>query len=722
MKNSFLILCTVQFSFCFLQAQSIDFQPLASSPEGSIILTELFGDQVGNLYAISPNNFDVNGAEFYSSQNAGVSWQKMNKTLNDLRIAPDGTIYGLQGANLFLSNDLGTTWALAHNGAWLISTSRIQITAVGSLLATENLGISRSIDQGATWQNVSLPTGEPNYLFTVSGGSAYAFSFKPVGTDYWSDVYRSTDDGLSWQLVGEIPDIFFDGFLFQTISGRLIMGDDDMQGIYYSDDQGVNWTKFSQPGIAFLHAQSILQQSSGRVWITTKNSWRFYSDDDGNTWTRGGPGGIGDPLKYLWQMPDGSIWGDFYGSLFKADDDTLDNWTFQSQGIQAPPVLDMKALDENQLYVCTTAGMFRTLDGGITWTHFFQQPIYSRWLGRHTSQFCLDDQGNVVLADGKQLLKIEPQTGIVTDITPSDLHLPPVSDGVRTIVRLPDGDLLAGAIESFRSDDNGETWTLFAPTFDTIGQSINVLQSFYVSDTAWILNSNLWYNPTNNHIRWISISNINNLTGTTVDADGNIHTMLNSFVDSSYCVSHDAGTSWECINGKPYWLMGEMFVNLAGQIFVQVDDFGLYISDDGGHSWHLNFQDPNYNLNYVRRLTITPNQYIFIAPIGVGIYRTTGPTFSQALEEGNSFNKLALMVFPNPSANGEVNIVKPDWSPDEEAEILIMNSQGMLLRREKALGESISLELEGLAAGFYFITWKSKRGVLSAKWVNITSE
>ncbi len=724
MKTSFLLFCSAFVSCFFLQAQSIDFKPLPSSPEGSATLAELIGDQQGNLYAIFPANFDTNGGYFCRSQDSGVSWQKMNYALRDMSLAPDGTLYRLQADNLFRSHDQGFTWSLAHSNAWLNSTSRILITSAGTLLAADNPVISRSTDQGETWQNVPLPTSATSYLFTVPDGTAYAFSPKQVGNDYWNDVFRSTDDGLTWQLVGELPDIFFDGFLFQTTSGRLVKGDDDLKGIYYSDNQGANWTKCDQIGFGNIRAQSIIQQPSGRIWITTSNSWRYYSDDDGNTWMKGGPSGAGDPLTYLWQMPDGSVWGNFSYSLFKANDDTLENWTFLSLGIQEPLVLDMKALDEQRLYVCTTAGMFRTLDGGNTWTHFFQQPIYSKWLGRNTAQFCLDDLGNVVLADGNRLWRIEPQTGAATDITPPGLQtLPGLTNGMETIARLPDGDLVAGTSKNFRSSDNGETWTLFSPSLGSFtGFITKILETHYVSDTAWILNDDtvidFWYNPVTDQARPITIFNINTLEGTTVDANGGIHTMLNNFNDPAYCFSDDFGTNWECVYDKPFWLLGEMIVNLAGQIFV-LSDFGLYASEDEGHNWNLIFQANAPHPNHVRRFCHSPNQYLFIAPTGLGIHRSALPAVSQTLKRTITSNEPVLLVFPNPSVNGNVYVEIPDWLSGNDSEVLLKDLWGKVLHREKAFDKSIRLNLEEFAPGIYFITWRSKRGEVSSKWVKM---
>jgi hypothetical protein len=66
--------------------------------------------------------------------------------------------------------------------------------------ATEQLGLSRSFDVGQTWEKVispsltimSIAVNAQNKIFYVAG-------YSPDG---FQEVYKSSDDGASWDLIG----------------------------------------------------------------------------------------------------------------------------------------------------------------------------------------------------------------------------------------------------------------------------------------------------------------------------------------------------------------------------------------------------------------------------------------------------------------------------------------------------------------------------------------
>lgn len=135
-----------------------------------------------------------------------ISSEFLTTDATDFQTGTDGRLYALQGTNLAVSNDLGTSWA-----------------TLGSIIATTDASARPSL-------NDLLVTSDGN-LFASAG-----FSTSNSGQIIDAGVYRSADGGQTW-------DIAIDGVFPQRIledaTGKLYINPD---GILVSSDFGVTWT------------------------------------------------------------------------------------------------------------------------------------------------------------------------------------------------------------------------------------------------------------------------------------------------------------------------------------------------------------------------------------------------------------------------------------------------------------------------------------------------
>jgi len=324
----------------------------------------------------------------WKTTSAGVTWfpifdQFTNvDSIGAIQVAPSdpNTVYagtgdsvgGSLGDGMYKSIDAGKTWT--HIG--LGDTVKINRIAIDPkdpdlvLVSTQGdaqhsgRGIYRSTDGGKTWTNVLKPENAngtrdleyafdmPHVMFATSqssfgggfggGGGGGGAPQGPNGTA----LFKSTDAGKTWTKVTTLPP--YTGRISCAIAmhtkgqrvfvlGGLLQGG---SGLYRSDDQGATWQHMGGDDTRVANGQGAF--SSG-VWVDSQNPDILYtisttvyrSTDGGKTFSafKGAPGGE-DPHE-IWIDPTNG-----QRMLFGFD--------------QGPAV---------------------TLDGGQTWSGYYQIPI-----------------------------------------------------------------------------------------------------------------------------------------------------------------------------------------------------------------------------------------------------------------------------------------------------------------------------------------------------------
>ncbi|QDV04912.1 Xyloglucanase Xgh74A precursor [Planctomycetes bacterium Poly30] len=243
-------------------------------------------------------------------------------------------------------------------------------------------GLYRSADGGSTWDEVTSLSGTACYdiEFTIDG-VAY------VGT--LGGLMTSADAGVTWT---HLP--FGFGVNQQTFevtvdpqnSQRLWVGVADALGnqlanVVRSDDGGQSWVDLTPPSVAGQSVRAIAVDpsnsnrvvigigggfSGGGVWTTT---------DAGASWTNRSAGLPGNPMNDL--AFDGTrllvCGGQAFGSQFVGLYESTNfgaTWTALHDGTWPSLVLnDIELGAVGTIFVASGgAGVFRSVDGGTTWT------------------------------------------------------------------------------------------------------------------------------------------------------------------------------------------------------------------------------------------------------------------------------------------------------------------------------------------------------------------
>ena len=344
----------------------------------------------GRVLAVSgvvgePRHFyfgSVNGG-VWESNDAGRTWQPMFDaqpvaSIGALAVAPSDAkvLYAgtgeadmrsdiSQGAGVYKSTDGGKTWTFAglrdsqQIGKILVDphdANHVLVAALGHPYGPNaERGVFRSRDGGAHWQKVLGPnddTGAIDLAFEPGNANViYAalwqtrrppWNIYPPSSGPGSGLYKSTDGGEHWTPLR--------GHGFPTLVGRIGVAisdaapqrvyaivDGEQGGLYRSDDGGANWTRKSADVRIWQRGWYF-----GEIAADPKNADRVYamntivlrSDDGGATFIPLKGDNTGDDFHALWIDP------------------------------QAP---ERQILGIDQ-------GAIVTLNGGITWSSWHNQP------------------------------------------------------------------------------------------------------------------------------------------------------------------------------------------------------------------------------------------------------------------------------------------------------------------------------------------------------------
>lgn len=378
------------------------------------------------------------GEAIYRTTDGGLSWEKKGREFVDVDVIevavdpnnPSVVYVGTRcSRGLYRSEDGGTSWKvisyvhIPNKAAHY--TMRIVVSSNSSVWLTGKDGMGWSTDGGLTWRpEYKKGEGQPQYSELVKQlRHFHGLAVSPhdsriifVGTVadqgampkyQGARIFRSTDDGLSWQEAGTgfpsgadtaIDDIAFDPLdpkviYVTTASHHRYAGPTSTFGIYKSLDGGETWMP-SNTGLTSMDVHSIATSPAkrGLLFAGTHNGV-FRSTDGGNTWV---PIGLQEHIHRLLVDP----------------------------------------MESRSIFVGTNNGLYWSRDGGDTWQRLDYVPA------KPVTGLAMDAGGKALYAavNGVGVFK-----GVLRDSTPptiSNIVLDPteptVEDAVQVAVSVTD--------------------------------------------------------------------------------------------------------------------------------------------------------------------------------------------------------------------------------------------------------------------------------------------
>lgn len=366
----------------------------------------------GNVYAVGMTRF-------FRSTDQGRTWNVRAQGLSlgepvlgaggDLLILVPGepdTLFLARDKSLFRSPDDGATWqsidfhpqtAIA---SILVDPNNGQSLFVGTVQEETNVvdepipgGLFHSADGGQTWseiikpEEVPFPGSHPPFSFGVLGLAATPASpgtfFALAGTD----LFRSTDNGVTWQSVAPAPPPGI-GYLYSVavvpgspdtvFSIQQVDSNDGYAhvGLYASQDSGTTWTRLDD-GTIPPSVHLVVAPDGGLYGLTLDGFAR--GENGGAHWSHFwvGSGFCGSSATFpsgglLRWSRDGSRIYSLVGSRLFESNDGGRSWTARSQSFSESCVqLTDVQIDPSRseaLFITTDAGVYRSDDSGMSWT------------------------------------------------------------------------------------------------------------------------------------------------------------------------------------------------------------------------------------------------------------------------------------------------------------------------------------------------------------------
>lgn len=237
--------------------------------------------------------------------------------------------------------------------------------------------IFRSTDNGTTWMrrdSIHLYNHDPSHPLWLHP----SFTFFVDGTTFWGgvgsaitgDIFRSTDNGLTWSDKGinwpESNDFGSkDINSFCEMNGEIFAG--TFLGVFRSTDHGTTW-KAVNTGLTW--PVEALTAAGPSIFAATEGEGIYRSDDAGLNWTTVNTTNldfqclatIGTDV-FAGAFPFAS---DTTGSLFVSTDNGA-NWIAVNNGLTEHTVSVLIA-NGTTLYAGTNSGTFLSTNEGANWT------------------------------------------------------------------------------------------------------------------------------------------------------------------------------------------------------------------------------------------------------------------------------------------------------------------------------------------------------------------
>ncbi len=329
---------------------------------------------------------------------------------------PDKWIMGTTGGGMWQTNDNGVTWEPISDDAFGGSIGAVAVAAsdenviyvgTGSLDIRGNTstgrGVWKSLDAGRTWRFMGLPEAgqigrievhprDEDLVYVAALGH-------PFGKNPERGIFRSRDGGESWEHVLALNDstgasdltmnpvnpreLYAGAWRGERKPWAMISGGEE-GGVYKTTDGGDSWTKLAgglPTGVVGKVGVTVSPANPDRVWAIIEaepEGGVYRSDDAGATWTRtNSENNLRQRAWYYTHVQadpqDPNTVYALNTALYRSVDAGV---TFESIPVPHGDVHDLwiHPDDPDRMVVADDGGGQVTVNGGLTWSTYFNQP------------------------------------------------------------------------------------------------------------------------------------------------------------------------------------------------------------------------------------------------------------------------------------------------------------------------------------------------------------
>ncbi|MEO8085851.1 MAG: T9SS type A sorting domain-containing protein [Bacteroidota bacterium] len=727
-----------------------------------------------NCIAFHPTNTNT----FWVGTAAGGLWKTTNGGSSWSASTINGVVLGVSDIAVNPSNPNTIYIATGDGESGSLSGFVGGISGSGD---SKSIGVLKSTDGGSTWSTTGLTWTVQNQLVT------HRLLINPNNPQILllaaSDgVYKTTNGGTSWTQIAsgaDVRDLEFRPGDPNTVYAATFDQANANAQVYTSIDGGDSFNQTS-----FFNGASRINMAVTPAWpdlvdclIANQQSGLlglFASTDAGQSFTEyftadctnnllngkedaSGCDGQGNyDLAYAINPSDeNEIWIGAV-NLWKTSDGggnwNLANYWYDQQNPPGVPVvhadkhfLAFDPQNSSTLYQCNDGGLYKTANGGTTWTvasNGIQNSEMYRISVAQSQQdvvLCgLQDNGNKLLANNTWIETRSGGDGLdcAIDYTNPNIQystypqggISRTTDGWATSASIsanlpgqPSGSWLTPVLidnnnpqiiytaldKVYKSNDRGDTWQAISNVFTGHPfYHLAVAASNSQSIAASTFDSLFLTNDGGNSWGLVTFSQpgtyISNIAYHTANPQI-IYITLSGYVSGEKVYrSTDDGNNWSNISGSLPNVPVNCIVQEAGGSTVYIGtDLGVWYRNDNTSDWiPFNTNLPTVPVTDLEIYYTNPHNQLWAGTFGRGLWRTDSWVgIDDAESVSNSFT-----IFPNPASREFEVIVKNPLLAVKQ--INILNELGeIVVTYDKPVKENskISLDIDGLANGVYVV-------------------
>lgn len=307
------------------------------------------------------------------SRDGGLTWEASPEGISAFAFAGDTIGVGAANTGLFRTTDGGATFALVHPGA----AQAVTFLSPSIAVAIVDGALLRSSDAGETWSARAAALGRSE-LFAVSDSVVLAWGRSGAFPDYDDRILRSEDGGENWSDLGEVigSDPFAAALAFAAPSASTVVASDGTGNLHRSADGGLTWAlAFVSPGpsIGFFSTAAPAFVDAQTGYFGFGAGYVIRTTDGGATWQQISCGS-GATVSAFDRFANGDLVAVGEGGRVLTREAGAPRWrlraTLGTSNLEAVQVLGAQEV----VAVDQTGRVFRSADGGATWSPFASSP------------------------------------------------------------------------------------------------------------------------------------------------------------------------------------------------------------------------------------------------------------------------------------------------------------------------------------------------------------
>lgn len=396
-------------------------------------------------------NYGASKYELYRSDNRGNTWQLINNNIplanRKFDFVNSKIGYSTASDGIYKTADGGISWQKIYSISSSAGFTSIKFyNSLVGFVQREIFGMLRTTDGGITWEQKSTPQDRLNDIFFIDQTNAFAVGELGV-------VYKTADGGSTWTYISPNPRIYANDLytLYFFNSSKGIVAGHRGQ-IYYTSDGGSSWRQQSP---TYTNVTSVSFPAKDTGYFTTWNNI-FKTTDKGKTW---------DSLSLEVGFTNYSR---FEHSFFKTKDSGLvtaslpariyrtvdggQTWTLLNIAPYSYETISDLVFVNNEIGYASlrngnsSYGLFKTTDGGLTWNEIGSYQNF------YKLQFLNENLG---YATGYDKIFRTVNGGV----TWTTINIPSIN-GVRSVhfLNAKTGFITGDIGYLYRTVDSGKTW------------------------------------------------------------------------------------------------------------------------------------------------------------------------------------------------------------------------------------------------------------------------